>query len=646
MQSKEFLIVTIACAFAGVATQQALSQCSVPAERICDTDMQGPKACVCWVRPDPPLPGFHFTFNTADPNNPGVNLIEGRDALGLVDWSVWSEDDLGNPANLGPVAIHSTSMEDINVRIANHSGSTGAVNVVAINLGHPQAANLSKLWGNSGVTGSVNGAVFLQENSSGSGGDLRGSLVVLGSVTGPVTIPELAGDVAILGNVTNAVTIGDINAGASFDVSGNASDNITISGLIYPGGSMSVDGSFPANKTVHIADMQGDADDYSSVSFGAFAGTLFLGQGVRSNTGVLVASLTGAINLNNADVAGSLSLIEAGATAAVQNGGAISGSFYPAVSAGKVFSGTATFASVASTGKIHAYLEADLSGTITVTGSVAGDIVVSGSFLSAGSLNTGLITLSGEISIDEGASGDIVVGGHSNVAGAISIAGGLSSSGSVTVDGSLTGNVDIIGGLSGDFTVLGANIARSFDVAGGMSGTISGTHQLRAPLTISGGMTATALVWHAGRFDHPGRLTVNGLCDGDIVFGTETEPGTTIQLHDGLGSSGSILVNDSLGAYDANGTISIPGTVIGTECPNLPVVFDGCIRVFEGLAGGGSLYGAIWVRGCHSISTPLNICVDGGDGHGNITITQGCSPDCPVMLYPPPGWSCNPSTCP
>ncbi len=131
-----------------------------------------------------------------------------------------------------------------------------------------------------------------------------------------------------------------------------------------------------------------------------------------------------------------------------------------------------------------------------------------------------------------------------------------------------------------------------------------------------------------------GRILVDGLMDGAIRIGKKTTSLTLIHLSGGLGEFGTVELNTSEGAFNAEGVITVGSGPCGLSMPD--VTFDGCIRIYKDSVSGhyGDLDGAISVRGC--LTDDLNICID-GDDNGNVGICQtGCTNQV--------GWSCT--TCP
>ena len=158
-----------------------------------------------------PLEGFHFTFNLTDPDNPGVNLIKGLQGATLLQWRVWSEDSLGNAANMGPVKIDATAVDDFDVKILNDSGGAGALNVAGINLDLDPSAdgNFSNLSG-ANITGMLSGT-FLQRSNTGEGGN----------VTGAMTIDTIDGFMVISSDVLDPMTVTTVSSGGAVLIVGN-----------------------------------------------------------------------------------------------------------------------------------------------------------------------------------------------------------------------------------------------------------------------------------------------------------------------------------------------------------------------------------------------------------------------------------------
>jgi hypothetical protein len=122
-----------------------------------------------------------------------------------------------------------------------------------------------------------------------------------------------------------------------------------------------------------------------------------------------------------------------------------------------------------------------------------------------------------------------------------------------------------------------------------------------------------------------GRILINGVLDGELMIGQETQGATLIRALGGIGSAGSITINDSRGNFNANGMIHIGST--SEETPLDDVTFDGAIMIKDTTGGaGGDLNGTIKVVGCHATDDDLDICIC-GDENGTVTIVQtDCTP--------------------
>jgi hypothetical protein len=306
-----------------------------------------------------------------------------------------------------------------------------------------------------------------------------------------------------------------------------------------------------------------------------FDGDLDLISGIGTDQNVNVGRVGGSINLHNADVAGWLELASVSEAGTISNGGSVSG--WVRLGCSEDFDGTATFASVASTGRMYTHYSSDLTGDLTILGSMGGTISLARDLTSDGRISIG---------DDLTETGEIMVAG--DVAGDIDIVDDVT--GDITIDGDLSGDIDIDDAVSGGIEV---------------QGTLKGS----------------------------GRILIDGVCIGEITIGEQTEQLSQIVIYGGLddfagppAKVGSITINADGGDFDANGTIHIgPSWTL----PPPDVVFDGRILIQkqeEGV-GGGDLgnRGRIEVFGCHATEDDLDICIC-GDVNGTIDIEQtGCT---------------------
>ena len=203
MQNLRLHVVMVVGVFVAVFGQETMAQ---PSPAVCD-DAGGPTICVRFDNVSAlPEELNDFVFDFTDANNPGVELIKGRNAQDtLLEWRVWSKDGAGAPANMGNVKA--VGADDYHVTLRNPSGGSGAANVARIKLDPSDASNFSNVAG--GITGTLGGELFLQETVGGLGGELS-HMFIGGDVEGPVTIPRTIGIIVFNGETTQNVTIGEI----------------------------------------------------------------------------------------------------------------------------------------------------------------------------------------------------------------------------------------------------------------------------------------------------------------------------------------------------------------------------------------------------------------------------------------------------
>jgi hypothetical protein len=302
-----------------------------------------------------------------------------------------------------------------------------------------------------------------------------------------------------------------------------------------------------------------------------FYGSLELLNGISSNGTVniyLDMSFNTQIKLHHKNISGYLRLLGSNA-GIIENGGVVTGEVVLASGIGNTFSGTATFDEVISasandipSSKIQVTNYADMNGTLHILGSMDGDIIT------YDICDNGLVWVAGD------SIGDIIVNGNLD--------------GDIIVDGNVFGNIDIHG-----------NIA---------TGSIRVNGDLIGSVNVDG---------YLGQSAH---IAVNGNTAGMIDIGQYTERLSLIQVS-GLDAGGAIRINSTQDNFSARGNIYI-GTITSVQ----PVVFDGCIRIYDEVMtnDGGNLYGTIAIIGCHE-AKDLNICID-GNNEGNIFVRQfGCN---------------------
>lgn len=415
-----------------------------------------------WNEPgDRPARNIDYFIKTdppASPDFPDVELVTGS-----LTWQIWSTDT-DNPDDIGDIGIiTSPAPENFVVTIEDDLGNPGARHVKGIILDPTDAANQSGISGGR-ITGDLTGDLLVQEDSSGTGGDV--DFAIEGTATGNITIPTVVnfGIAHISGTVNVGLVTGYLAAG---DVSGS----IVVTDRIKVGGSLVVNGNFTSTGSITIADIESPPDSTFMLEFAnngelgtfEFAGDLILQTGLKENVYMWSGStLTseGSIDLNNQGIAGFLDL-PAGGSGSIINGGVVSGIVWLAAE-GNVFSGTATFS------KINGLVRTELgsvSGTINVTHGMTGGIIgiVGGNLEPSGAINIGG-NLAGAIDIS-----NIPPYGGGNLAGTVEVLGTLSGgiradehiSGTITVYDGASGTIlsdddnDGVGDITGDVTVTG-----------------------------------------------------------------------------------------------------------------------------------------------------------------------------------------------
>ncbi len=497
---------------------------------------------VSWDESPDPILNQDYTVSTEAPASvdyPYVFLVTGS-----LTWRVWSTDT-DNPLNVGDIGVISCpAAANFAIKLLDDSDGPGARTVKGINLVPTSSSNYSRITSGE-IKGDLDGDLTLQQSSGGTGGDVTGLLIIgdgVGDeVTGDVTLPVLSGTLDIKGGITQTIDVTDKIAGGSLIVRGAAASTARIE----------IE-NFDSGETNFV--------ELNMAKAGAWAGDLVLMNGIPAS-GTFVSFFgdvadTCSVDLTGDDVAGSLALGD-DCAASVINGGDVTGFVQLAHSEGAGFSGTATFTGV--TGEVRIGNQADMNGTLTITGDLSGTVDVT----------DGDLGLNGEVLIN----------------------------GSITSLGRVEVGVD-----------LGGDICVGEDV----DGDISVGFKMRST----------------------GRILIDGLCDGAVTVAQSTASLSLIRMTEGLGSAGSITINDSAGDFDAGGLIHI-GTTNVTP-PLDPVTFDGKILIKDSVAGaGGDLTGTIRVVGCHSNDDPLDICLCGGDGGSNISIIQT---DCGATQAD--GWDC------
>lgn len=296
----------------------------------------------------------------------------------------------------------------------------------------------------------------------------------------------------------------------------------------------------------------------------------------------------------------------------------------------------------------------DVGGQLLLTGGIpaASSVYVNGALELSGVVDFANMPIAGIFSISQGGAGQVTGGG--DVTGHVWLAAstGQVFSGSAEFDSvgtfgivetelfHLDGELHILGNAggfvgprAGDLLTNGVieidgNVLASAFV--GAQGAPLGGNQFGQVLVhgdVFGTVLAEATLWTNGQ------ILVDGTTTGSLFVGDELQAGTLVSTRH-LGPGGRIAVNTSLGNYNANGRILVGPLA---QPFNVPVKFDGCIRVYDDAAGnGGDLNGTIFVIGCHATTDPLEICIDGAvngqvrllqSGCAN-QVTSGCTDSC------------------
>ena len=367
--------------------------------------------CASWDGGGDPEEGIDFSVDydcEGCSDAPLVTLLNAD-----LDWELYSEViSSGAAANIGDIVLSNSGGDDFEVTIANGTGS-GAANVDTIDLDDVSFTGYSTIKGGL-IGGNLTGGLTVVQDSGGNGGEV--TLVIVGDVSGPMTIPVLK----------------------SLIIDGDVSKKIDVT-VEMDGTGFSTLGSFTTTGELEIADIVSGDIFFNKVSE-TFAGILDLENGIPSGTQVkFLTPLTadGVLDFGGGGVAGFLRILTDNA-ADVIDGGAVTGSATMSGGLTGDYSGSATFGSVSSTGSIGVGGVGDLEGAITVTGNMSGRISVSDDVTTS----SGLIDVQGDLR------GDITIGGEvgsdaSVLVGGALVAPALGGIGTIVVTGTIAGIVSI-----------------------------------------------------------------------------------------------------------------------------------------------------------------------------------------------------------
>lgn len=407
----------------GFGPESAVAECpAYPSGFTCEcNDDDTEWICAKWAAPGTPAHNSDFTVAYVS-GAPNVTL-----STADLGWELYSEViSSSTPADIGSITLSNSTGDDFEVTIAKGTG-TGATKVGTINLDDTGFTGYSSIKGGS-ISEDLIGDLTVVQDSGGNGGVISGFVI--------------GGDLS--GNISAAVVV-------SLTIIGDLSENFSINISKEVSGKLSIKGDVSSTGSVHIEDLASYAKITLGSSTTTFAGLLDLLSGIPANTTVeFLGEITsmGNIDLNAGDVAGLLQVFGDNA-GDVLAGGAVTGDARLTRLTGKDYSGSATFASVSSTGSINAV---DLSGAITVTGAVSGTVAV-GNVLASGSIYIGG-TVSGDVNVGNDVSGVIDVGsleGDVDIDGDVTLTGRLdvhdiAGVGRILIDGVVEGDVRVIWG--------------------------------------------------------------------------------------------------------------------------------------------------------------------------------------------------------
>lgn len=611
-----------------------------------------PTIHIIWLESPQPVADQDYVIDDTDPDSPKLELIHES-----LTWQIWSTDT-DNPSNIGDIGeITSPHPQNFAVRIQNGSFGSGARDVTKIDLdpqGTGSDAKYSRIVAAT-ITGNVDGPIFVQKASGGSGGTVA-STSVSGNVGGNVTFDTVAsGTLAISGNVTGNITAASLSSSSvGGNVTGNPSatsangftvgGNVTGSITVTDGGGMTVSGFVDGDVTMTSGDGFTIGGDFGKLSSAArtltvtniAAGTLSMNK--LMNATVLVTNEirnAGQLKIKqDVDGLGYVTINKIVSCGAVEKAVVIGDS-----TSTLGFSCSATIwsknplpngctmdLSRADETRIFnfandagAYQSVDgkilmfkYSGEISGFGSLGGEVTISND-MSAGRLEFSNISATGKINITGKCSqlislndleGDITIGGDlDNSAGGggttaiIDIVDDLLAAGSITIGGHVKDQgIEIDGDtLGGSLIQVTGNVETVVNVDGSHAGTLEVDGDLNGDVVVLGSVSSTGAIDIAGALTSTGDIAITGQLDGDIWIGEYTESGSDIDAA-GLGSTGSIQVNTlNDDAFNADGDITI-----GYSSPPTGVTFDGFVIIANGPESGGVFGGVATITGCHA----------------------------------------------
>lgn len=454
--------------------QEALATCKTSG----DSTKQ---VCVEWSEPGPaPVLNTDFRVDydcTGCSDAPLVQFRAGSDS-----WVVYSEViSTSAPANIGELAIDPSSSTEIFEITIDNGGSPGAANLSSAVLTAASWTGYSSIIGGS-ISGNLTGNIEVVDDSGGSGGELR--LVIEGNQSGNITADTLlrlkvqgdsSGDITIetvadsasgfegieiTGDVSGTIDIEDYEVSENFIIDGDISGTVDIETWNPPApgwkffqrraitstGSLRF-GTLTNSIEIALNDLAGVYD---------FAGSLTIEDDLDVFQAVFIHGevTSGAfVDLKNNDVGGTLAILSGGAGELRNVGQVLSGGVVVlAEFSGTSFDGRATIASVAAGGKVAAREGTSVGGRVTVNGSVAGIIDITGSLNYPGLISVaGSLQVGADIDVRNDCNGDIDIAQDCD--GSINIGDKLDRRGRILIDGMLDGPISI-----GESTVSSSQI--------------------------------------------------------------------------------------------------------------------------------------------------------------------------------------------
>lgn len=494
------------------------------------------------------------------------------------------------------------SMEQFSAVEAEYSNIDGVINIKGdmdgqlwVRVGPLLSNGMFNIGGNLGDTGSI-----VVADASGFGGDVFGRIKVGGELQGSISVSHSlhgeivakavnGGSVDIADDVTGSFETGKIGDGEvaiGGSVSGNVSASSLVDSSVWVGADVSGTLTIPGAINSSHVDIGESIETSGIVTLGAF-GSSPSGGGSTFHIG------NGEIG--DHEIAGYLTLLGGVSVDAL-------------VSSRAVVTGTG----------IVDLNHGGVAGYADFAGGGTGQFINGGVIAGTGHLwlgGTHVITWAGTASFDAIEDWGVIETEASHIDGTIEIAGDVNGY-LVARFGDLGPNANlIVGGTVQDLGTVGSlGSPGSFGHCGGH-------------IKIHGDLLGQVLIGED--LQSTGRIDIDGVVKGRVIVNGETQAGSSIELG-GIAPSGSVSVNATMGAFNANGNIVVNG-LGGAFAP--AVDFDGCIGIHgDGAGGFGDLNGRILVTGCHATSDDLNICID-GNVNGAVTIRQF---GCPNQV----GWSC------